>query len=73
MQDEPEASQQRMRAAFELNELGMGRVRAQLRREHLEAEDEEIDALLREWSFHRADAESGDAGRIGFRASAWKA
>jgi hypothetical protein len=62
MSDEaPEVLAARLRAALDLCELGESIRRAQLRREHPGATDEEIEALLIAWLQTRPGAEHGDA------------
>ncbi len=63
----PDVVQQRFRETLELFEVGLEMQRAQLRREHPEADDAEIEQLLRAWLRHRPGAEHGDAGPVGFR------
>lgn len=45
---------------LELFDTGLALMRQNLRRSHLEADDEEIERLLHEWLVHRPGAESGD-------------
>ena len=59
--DSPEAMAARLRTAFDLCELGESMRRAQLRREHPDATDDEIEALLIAWLETRPGAEHGDA------------
>ena len=59
--DSPEAMAARLRTAFDLCELGESVRRAQLRREHPDATDDEIEALLIAWLETRPGAEHGDA------------
>ena len=59
--DSPEAMAARLRTAFDLCELGESMRRAQLWREHPDATDDEIDALLIAWLETRPGAEHGDA------------
>ena len=59
--DSPEAMAARLRTAFDLCELGESVHRAQLRREHPAATDDEIEALLIAWLETRPGAEHGDA------------
>ena len=59
--DSPEAMATRLRTAFDLCELGESIRRAQLRREHPDATDDEIEALLVAWLETRPGAEHGDA------------
>jgi hypothetical protein len=66
--DAPDILAARLRAAFELSELGESIRRAQLRREHPDATEAQIDALLVAWLQTRPGAEHGDA--VG-RAIAW--
>jgi hypothetical protein len=62
MSDEaPEVLAARLRTALDLCELGESIRRAQLRREHPDATDEEIEALLVAWLQTRPGAEHGDA------------
>ena len=58
--DSPDALAIRLRTAFDLCELGESMRRAQLRREHPDATDEEIEALLVAWLETRPGAEHGD-------------
>jgi Rv0078B-related antitoxin len=51
----------RLRTALDLCEMGESIRRAQLRREHPEATDEEIEALLVTWLETRPGAEHGDS------------
>ncbi len=50
----------RLRTALDLCEMGESMRRAQLRREHPGATDEEIEALLVTWLETRPGAEAGD-------------
>lgn len=59
--DSPEAMAARLRTAFDLCELGESMRRAQLRHEHPDATDEEIEALVVAWLQTRPGAEHGDA------------
>jgi hypothetical protein len=59
--DSPEVLAARLRTAFELCALGESMRRAQLRREHPEATDHEIEAMLIAWLHARPGAEHGDA------------
>lgn len=59
--DSPEILAARLRATFDLCALGESIRRAQLRREHPSATQEEIDALLVAWLHTRPGAEHGDA------------
>jgi hypothetical protein len=62
MSDEaPEVLAARLRTALDLCELGESIRRAQLRREHPGATDEEIEALLVAWLQTRPGAEHGDS------------
>jgi len=63
----PELLQERAKATFELFEIGLEMQRAQLRRAYPDAEEEEIEELLRNWLRHRPGSEHGDAGPNGFR------
>jgi hypothetical protein len=47
--------------AFDLFETGVALMRQNLRREHPNASDGEIDRLLTAWLRHRPGAEAGDA------------
>ena len=58
--DSPEVLAARLRAAFDLCELGESIRRAQLRRENPDATDGEIEALLVAWLHSRPGAEHGD-------------
>ncbi|HVS66742.1 MAG TPA: hypothetical protein VMT85_24925 [Thermoanaerobaculia bacterium] len=51
----------RLRTAFDLFVAGERLMRQNLRRQHAEASDEEIDRLLRAWMRERPGAERGDA------------
>ena len=51
----------RLRTTLDLCEMGESMRRAQLRREHPAATDEEIEALLVTWLETRPGAEHGDA------------
>jgi hypothetical protein len=54
----------RIREAFDLFEAGVSMMRARLRREHPDADADEIEQLLNEWLSTRPGAEHGDsAGR----------
>jgi len=57
--DSEDALAARLRTAFDLCELGESMRRAQLRREHPDATDEEIEALLVAWLETRPGAEHG--------------
>lgn len=59
--DAPDVLAARLRAAFDLSALGESIRRAQLRREHPDATDGEIDALVVAWLQTRPGAEHGDA------------
>jgi hypothetical protein len=59
--DSPEAMARRLRTALDLCALGESMRRAQLRREHPGATDDEIEALLVAWLETRPGAEHGDA------------
>jgi hypothetical protein len=59
--DSAEAVAARLRTALDLCELGENLRRAQLRREHPDATDEDIEALLIAWLEARPGAEHGDA------------
>jgi Rv0078B-related antitoxin len=50
----------RLRTAFELCALGESMRRAQLRREHPDATDEDIETMLVDWLQSRPGAEHGD-------------
>ena len=58
--DSPDTLAIRLRTAFDLCELGESMRRAQRRREHPDATDEEIEALLVAWLETRPGAEHGD-------------
>jgi len=58
--DSPEAMAARLRTAFDLCALGESMRLAQLRREHPDARDEEIEAMLVAWLETRPGAEHGD-------------
>lgn len=62
---ESEAMERRLRQTFDLFDAGVSMMRARLRREHPDAGDREIDALVRAWLRTRPGAEHGDApGRL---------
>jgi len=48
------------RATLDLFDTGLDLKRQNLRRSHPQADDEEIERLLREWLLDRPGAESGD-------------
>jgi len=55
----------RLRAAFELYDLGLSFKRQSLRRRFATATDAEIDQRLRDWRLRRDDAPDGDGeGRL---------
>ena len=60
-EDSDEVIAARLRAAFDLCELGEAMRRAQLRREDPGATDDEIEARLVDWLRTRPGAEHGDA------------
>jgi hypothetical protein len=60
-QDSPDVLAARLRAALELSNMGIAIRRAQLRREHPEATDDHIEALVLAWLHARPGAEHGDA------------
>ena len=59
--DSPEVMAARLRTALDLCELGEAMRRAQLRREHPDATDKEIETLLVAWLETRPGSEHGDA------------
>jgi Rv0078B-related antitoxin len=59
--DSPDILAARLQTAFDLFELGESMRRAQLRREHPHATDDEIEALLIAWLHTRPGAERGDS------------
>jgi hypothetical protein len=60
-----QATAERLRQTLDLFEAGLSMKRAQLRRGHPEATEDEIEALLQAWLGVRAGAEHGDApGRV---------
>lgn len=59
--DSPDAMAARLRTAFDLCALGESMRRAQLRREHPDATDDEVEAMLVAWLETRPGAEHGDA------------
>jgi hypothetical protein len=59
--DSPDVLAARLRTALDLSAMGTSIRRAQLRREHPEATDDEIEALLVAWLETRPGAEHGDA------------
>lgn len=59
------AGDERLRATFELFEMGVQLMRENLRRQFPDAGDEEIAERLRRWLHERPGAEHGDAvGRV---------
>jgi hypothetical protein len=58
--DSSDALARRLRTALDLCSLGESMRRAQLRREHPDATDEDIEALLVAWLETRPGAERGD-------------
>jgi hypothetical protein len=60
-EDRPEVLAARLRTALDLCALGESMRRAQLRREHPEATDEDIEASLVAWLHTRPGAEQGDS------------
>lgn len=55
----------RLRAAFELYDLGLAIMRQNLRRQFVGESGSEIDRRLLDWRMRRADAPDGDAeGRV---------
>lgn len=61
MSDESELAAERFRLALELFEAGEALKRQQLRREHPEATESQIEALLVAWLRDRPGAPHGDA------------
>ena len=59
--DSPEVLAARLRTALDLCALGESIRRAQLRREHADATDEQIERMLVSWLQTRPGAEHGDA------------
>ena len=55
---------ERMRVALDLHEAGVAIMRQNLRRQHPEASDAEIEGRLHAWLRHRPGAEHGDAPGI---------
>ena len=55
-----ETPRDRLLAAFEMFELGVEMMAANLRRRHAHASPEEIECLLDEWLLERPGAEMGD-------------
>ena len=60
MQRSPQSAAEKFRQTLELFELGVAVMRQNLRRNHPEATDQEIEALLRRWLHERPGAEMGD-------------
>lgn len=58
---EAEAMARRMREAFDMFDAGVSMMRARLRREQPDADDQEIDRVVRVWLRTRPGAEYGDA------------
>ena len=62
---EPGSAKVRLRQTFDLFEAGVSMKRATIRREHPDADEEEIIRLLREWLATRPGARYGDTvGRL---------
>lgn len=60
-----QATAKRLRQTLDLFEAGLSMKQAQLRREHPDATEDEIEALLQVWLGERTGAEHGDApGRV---------
>jgi hypothetical protein len=59
--DSPDVLAARLRTALDLSAMGESMRRAQLRREHPEATDDEIEAMVIAWLETRPGAEHGDA------------
>ena len=65
-EQERQAIRERFELTLELYELGEAIMRQNLRRQHPDAAEDEIEELLVEWLQHRPGAEHGDApGRPG--------
>ena len=58
---EQRATAERMRQAFDAHDAGVSMMRAQLRREHPDADEVELDRLVGAWLRTRPGAEAGDA------------
>lgn len=58
---EAQAMARRMQQAFDMFDAGVSIMRARLRRDHPNADDEEIGRLVRVWLRTRPGAEYGDA------------
>lgn len=64
---EREAVVDRLRQTFDLFEAGVSMMRARFRRDHPDADEAEIERLLRVWLATRPGAEHGDApGHVRF-------
>jgi hypothetical protein len=61
MDDPPQVLAARLRTTFDLCALGESMRRAQLRREHPDASEAELEALLVAWLQTRPGAEHGDS------------
>jgi hypothetical protein len=59
-----DAMLERLRQTFDLFDAGVSMMRARLRREHPEADEAEIERLLRLWLSTRPGAEHGDAAGV---------
>jgi Rv0078B-related antitoxin len=59
--DSPEMVAERLRMAFDLCEFGEAMRRAQIRREHPDLADEQVEAMVIAWLETRPGAEHGDA------------
>jgi hypothetical protein len=55
-----ETLKDRLLAAFEMFDLGVDMMRANLRRRHAHASSQEIERLLDDWLLERPGAEAGD-------------
>jgi hypothetical protein len=58
---ESEAMARRLRQTFDMFDAGVSIMRARLHREHPDADDREIDRLVRMWLHTRPGAEYGDS------------
>jgi len=62
---EAAAMVRRLRQTFDMFDAGVSMMRARLHREHPDADDREIDHLVRVWLHTRPGAEDGDSpGRL---------
>jgi hypothetical protein len=64
LMEDSDAAARRMRAAIEMYEVGVAMYTMRMRREHPDASDAEIDAMVNRWSLDRPGARDGDAAGV---------